>query len=520
MNKDSGISQGELGFFDRIRISLFKSSIEKELKKKRMKKLSKEINKFMKGAYNIKTKKVSSEFGAYIYEIYKLIHGLINSMKIDFINEKGVKIQQYLITQNLTDTQKSIVKSIDEENMRRNIVQIGAQKTLDFINDEISRMMNYFNKDTIIGINNTYNRLAGFSKFILYDFYILFKEFDNDFSGESASDDIRFKDSDGKYLIEDLMKLNKALTSVVFNSNLYAVFKNYEQFHELPIIDKKNFSKLMNMVNKLKKTKVVQNLIKIISGNFSYSMNMEYSNKDIVSNYGNTVYFDCKNIWTSLVTQNRNSKINKLQSDVFGETKILRLYHYTLEMSERLKRNNFTTFSLCKPMALLRTFYIEKYKINISNTINELIIKGDFADSSFQGKLSDVYYKAEKIQKTIFDFDTELSEEKKTGNTIKTYIHSTDKEKSKRKHLDEVVIGVNKNAKIIITNGIEYLLEIERLLRTLIDAYKSDSMDIITNIKTIHEKGNPEFIKKIAHSVRVCSYFTHLMKYYINLDNS
>lgn len=507
-----------LGLIDRIRMGLFGVRLEEIIKEKKRKDLRKQLDKFEKNLYTSRNRIVDARFGRFMYDFYCTLYPFIAPMKKDFVANHGAAVKNYIIAQNLSPEQQEIMQNLSEDKLHHLIGQHGFKESLDIISQETNRLGHLFPEASAGRMNHAYNRLLDFSRLACYDFFSLMKSFDDKFDEDPQQYTPHFHDEDGKYMVEDLTRLDVCLVSLEFDQALFELLLWYQQFLGQEISDKKAIKKLFAMAQRLKKHHVLPCLVRLITDNLDFQSAPVHSNENIILAFANTFYQQTKVVWESLRNTYRDKQIKSAENKLFADVQISGLKHYTAEDSERLKNAQVTGYAFHEPLAYQRTFFIEKYNRHIQGMVNELLLQGQFTESGLSRSVTDIYYRLNKVLPAMREFDERLDPETgDNGKLIKGYIHRAGNDPKAKEFLEKLIMEQNEDAKRLLVGGLRPLLQLEKILRKLVTEHKAGKETDVVNLGTISGKTNKEYLASMAQAVNDIVYLVQLMKFYVNL---
>lgn len=209
----------------------------------------------------------------------------------------------------------------------------------------------------------------------------------------------------------------------------------------------------------------------------------------------------------------RESYISKELNEIFGKNELLTLNGYNDEENRLIASVEQNTFSMIKPLRIIKTFVVIKYQKAIRESVNKIIVNGFFDNKTFQNDFSDVYYRSEKSFDRIVTFEEERTSPGRLGiETVHKYIDEYKKGGRSINLLNKVIDEINLDAKECVENETNVFFNLGNMLYAVLNDYKKPAPELVTNIKSIEGKGNKEFIAGLIRQYNDISKFIKVMK--------
>lgn len=503
------------GFFIRILKNLTnpKRRIYKELKK--------ELSRAKIDLYKLKQDTISTHIAKIIFEIYKLTYPLRNYFQLDKEKKRFTPSfeESYILSFHDEKSLELYKKISSEDEIKKTILQMGMdiKKATSYFEKIITEYLDNFDKEKITEINRSFSNLLYFARFVYYDFYILLREFDPNFEDAQFLKKPSFSPADGPLLRNDIYSLQQSLINFDEGKLLDIGMERAAKIKGFTPLDEKHYSRLKDLISTIKKNEYLVLILKAIDKKLTSPIFQTPAIIDIFS----TFVFKIRGLVFSTLSRFKKKiiedSIKDLISKIYDGDVVGRIKNYSELKNNQLEALGVSKFKYVEALNYLKAFITDKYKPVISKLINELIVEGIFVNKGLLNLLSNSYYYLNNLLNIIEEFDDDLDVEGNTGKTINRLIGNLKKDKNAKFVLERTIEDVNKRALLIISESLVNIKDLAKSIKIIIEDYKKNRPEVVSNIKKIRNVSNTQFIKELIDAYTTIYYFLKLMGFFVSL---
>lgn len=470
-----------MGFFDSI-FSLFVKETPERRFQKQIQTRVKELAALKPPVLDRKSGWVHEDFVKMLHEIFQPLMGLLALLKVEMFEKKGLTIRRTLMERITNDNQRRILAMLDEEEVRKAAKEVSKNDFYLTMENALKTFVSLYQEDEKAEANAEYNRLQALAKLGEYDFSLFFKDFDPNYNTESQGYKPRFMSKDGKYFVEDLKTIHKALMATTFDDTLIesigffyqAVGKDAPELRKL----KGGFRRLEELKNQM----VFDRLIQILSKDFEYRPDLLAFNDSILVGLIEQIIVERKEVVEAVFARVKGDHLASLQERLFGGETAPPMRHYTARNNNTLASHEVNIFEFTGELDLVKAFLILKWGKVMKEFVNNLIIRGKFKDSAAQKTLNDGYYQLNEMLNQLQRFDEDVGDAGKMGSRIKVLMLSIKKDRKSAMALSEIISEVNKNARDLVSAAILATKSLMDIFGRLDAAHAEQSKRMLLNV--------------------------------------
>ncbi len=484
--------------------------------------LLKDINNQIKSMpiviYNTRSEKITKKFGKLIFELYRYIFPLSGLINMHSKKERSEQIKEYFVTNTFNEEQKNIYMSLTDEGIKNLITQNGMKKSTKIINGSYKKLQKSMDKDALQNINLNYSVMSSIDDLLRFDLYPLLKKFAPGIKEGTIDKPPDFRDTDGKWLLEDLKNLCYVLYAINVNVDFSMPFKIYGEMKGTTIISDEDVKSFQNLLRQFVSEDYLTLLIRIIEENPFFRPVYNFTIHNVVQDFFTNLSTRIRNVRENVVSKLKGDKINSILKKLFGQTDFQTLTNYTKEKSEILYKKGVASFLYVEPLNYLKMFLKEIYNAYIMEVSNKFLIESNFVDKKFNQKFSVAFLDANDLMQEIQSFDVDYIGSDKIWGRIKSLLPNVMREQKLLVMVNKEVDEINNGAYMILTKSLNSFESLLQCYRTIVEEYKKSSQDIITNIKTIggSPADNKELIETIVKGYNDMQAIYALIKFIMN----
>lgn len=477
-----GKKSSSTSFFQKFFESLFNGNDPEAQKKRQLKSIAKNLSHSGYKFYRPGSDQILPQFAKFFYDVYKIIY----PAQIFFQGQPNPNFYKHLAVDfTLSDEQKQRAESLSEETI------ISLSKNMKFnelkqkVGQDIESFVSDFDIDKAAKIDSLYTKLLGFKSFCLYDFYFLLKKFDSSLREGEFNRAPKFEPIDGSYVAEDLKDFTSILCSIPLDedwSDLMALFKASRGSEP---IKPNQWNKIVQRLRLLHDGRVFDMIIQLTTKNPGYFTDSAVKQEHVVESYIDTTKKQAAAAIKKLESEQKNSRIDSLLSQIFNTNSVVILKHYTENTSAQIERKNLGGFEYAKPLNYLKAFLIEFVKRDVREYADLILIRGKWTMAQLSADMSEQYHQMMDASDKITVFDEKMAEEGEIGSKIKTLLPRADRDREAGNIIKTVLRDANSMAREYIVDTTKAMVNFAKTLKLVIEDHKKPKGEMIMNWKEL-----------------------------------
>lgn len=474
-----------MNFFDYIKYNLFNIRTPELVEKMRMEEYSDRISKQKYNFVDLKTKSLTAVCAKFIFEIYKVIGPLLSALKEEFIIKDGKQFSYYLIEVSFTDEIKELYSTLNRDYMTE---QIKGGKNPNNVFTEIKnnfiKFKKYISGESGKEINLTFNLLKDFAQLSNFDFFLFLRAFCPSFADGAYSSNPQFKPSSNMQIVDDLVKLDYAVNSIMIRKELLSALNIFQQYLGMSPIPEKNIKSFLTRIKYLQSPNVLSDIITYLLKDFTYKCTINPSNTNIFVNYITDFTNNLKKDMDSIVADIKSSKIAGMRNRMFNGIEILKLSNINEDKNEQLEKFDCPIFTCVEPIQYIKTFIIEMFDIDYKAALNDMFLGAEFISKERNSQGLDAFYILSDAREVIQEFDATLSPESENFKRLKTWIVSKNKANANRDLIETMVNKIDTEGNKIILSVYNSVIDLTTIIKNIVeDCNKGTKTEIINYSK-------------------------------------
>ncbi len=465
--------------------------------------------------YNPRNGSVTKNFGKIIFELYRYTQPLKELINIQGSKLALAKTKDFFVFYFMNEKQKSLYESLTGEGIKKILNSEGMKNSTKIINEYYKELQKSFEKEIIRKINLNFSVMFSLDELIRFDLYPLVKKFCPGMQEGDITEPPAFKDVDGIQVIELIKDLCYVLYSLNTTYDMREAFKILGEMKGATIISDEDIKNFQALVRKIISDDYLTSLIRIIEENPFYRPIYNFVEHNILNDFFTELSTDIKNSRDHLVDNLKRDKINQILNRLFNTTQFETLKFYNLEKSDILYKKGVKSFTFCEPLNYLKMFLKEIYNRYIMDSTNRLLIEGNYIDKHFNQKLSQAFLEANSFMDDIRRFDEEEIGSDKTWGRIKGLLPNVMREQKLLVLVNKEIEEMNYTAEAIVQKAAQTFSVLLSCIKSIVEEYKTNSQDILANVKTIGGSANENkiFIESLVRAYNDIQAIYALLKF-------
>ena len=450
------------------------------------------------------------------YSMYKVVGPA--QVLLESLKDSGV-IRSIIIENHLSSEQRALVDSLSEANIRKRCANASSLKDIrDQIKEELIQTYTFFDMNASRQINQLYCSMMAMQDFIKFDYYFLLKKFDSLLPERDYKYLPRFEAINGEYILDDLKDFDLILPLINETEDWDAILNVFSQYRDMEVIARDGWKKILLTLKDLKRTRLLELIIKILDGNPAYKVLPESYSYEIVEDYLSAIKKTAEETLMSIVGERKKNQRDSLLTNIFGTTSVVRMKFYTEKANMAFSKKIASGFIYVEPLNFLKAFLLDYYKGPIRHMTDRLLITGQWSSNIASQQFSESYHQLMNLTDKLIQFDNSLADETELGAKLRRMVRAVDRDRNALDSMRSVLKQVNGQASFILNESVQHLLVVGKNMKRCIDDYRSPKHELIVNWRDIESMSNEPLVNQMSELYKKIYYFLQLMQYYLKED--
>lgn len=503
------VNESSQGVVQRL-LSFFLNANDPEREKRKLlKDIGKQLKKQKYKFYKPKSGEALPGLAKFFHDIYKIIGP--TQVLLDHAATSSV-LKQIIIEQTLSDEQIAMKEGLSEEEIRKLAESLDHKTLVQRLKDRMVSLYAAFDAERVKQINAKYNLLQVFLQFIHYDYYFFLKKFDSGLPERDFIYNPRFEQINAEYISDDLKDWLDVAILVDRNQPWQELFDDLQIYREMPVIDSNQWKKQVRNVTEVKKSLVLELIIRHVDKDPYYKAKGSRPNEHIVEEYLSKIKTNTELTVQKILKERRTGKIEKLLMQIFGTVAISRMKNYTEKNNVMFSKKMMAGYMHVSALNYLKAFLLDYYKKDIREVVDNLLIRGKWSTNLMSQQLSDAFHTVMNISDQLVQFDESLGDEGERGIALRSAIKRADRDAASMRNLREQLKKVNDEALKMIQLSAQNLIAVGKTLKVVIEDYDHKPRELILNWKEIEIASDNQIRTQLADIYKKIYYFIQLLQ--------
>jgi len=510
----SGANQTPPGFqalLEKLVGIFFRSSDQEREKKRLLKQLGKSLKKSRYKFFKPRSKEALPGMARFFFEIYRTI-GPAQQI-LDHAETSDV-LKAVTVERNLEPDQKKAKEEFDEERLKELSTSMDTKELLGRVRENMVTFFGNFDSERAKEINETYNYIQRFLNFIRFDYFFLLKKFNSNLQEGSFDQVPKFEAINGEYITDDLKDFIEVMYPMEANADWDTVFDILNEYRGVEVIARPGWKKIITQVEQVKKSGIILNIVQYLDKDPFYKGMMQIPKKRIVEAYLNNLKSKTEAAIQKIISEQRNKKVDKLATLVFGTSSIVRMKHYTEKFNLVVSKKSRGGFLYTAPLNYLKAFLLDYVKKDVRELHDIIIVRGKWANNITPQHISDAFHQLMEISDRLIAFDEYLAEENEGGMKLKKALTSRS-DSGKPGSLDTVLKSINDNAKSLINDSAQQLIVLGKNLKNVLTDVEKPRHELLLNWKEVSGFVEDDLKERIVDAYKKIYYFIQLLQVFV-----
>jgi hypothetical protein len=240
-------------------------------------------------------------------------------------------------------------------------------------------------------------------------------------------------------------------------------------------------------------------LLRAIKGEPGFTPDTGRARTSFLDSYKNRAFTQFQRDKDRIQRERHEDSLAQEIKALFPDREVLEMESYNEENSALLSRDSPESFSLVKPMRIMKTFVLEVFERELKEPVKKVLVEGYFDNKAFQNNMANVFFQCEHSADRLALFEEQLSGNGRVSVVaMKRYLEEARRGKDIMDFLGKLVDGINAKAGELIENETSLFSMLAESLVEIAADFKRPAPELVANVRTLGGARNKDLIAAVA----------------------
>jgi hypothetical protein len=490
-----------LEFFAKL-LSFFHGKKPEDGKYRLLKKLAKDIHSGP-GAqfYKPKSMEIQPALGKILYDLYKtLAHAQVFLQNAAASEQlKRIAVEAFLDMKFLDARQRLNAEYFMERAQTMPIAEISR-----LLREDLAMFSSAFNAAFIARADRCYNQILSLAQLAAFDYFFFLRKFDPGITERNFTTAPHFKPVQGRLLLSQLEDFLEAAFPVAAAAEadwpvVLRILKTYK--NNLDVVKEDEWAQALKKLQDLQRSSILELMIRHISQDPRHEFKIPVSSEHVAEAYLEECRQEVEVAFSEFFYSQKQSQINVLARELFGDPDIKRLQYYTEKDNEAFVQRGLRGFAYTQSLNYLKIFLIDFFQQDMQNLCELLLIRGHWASMEESRKMSEAFNILLNNINSLLDLEQSLGENGEEGARIRSVLIKTVRNHSLVRQLNSILQRINDEAWGLLTSTAEALVSLGKQFKEILVDAKKEGVYIL-NFRELQKESEPPLTQHLIISYK------------------
>ncbi len=466
------------GLFARF-LALFTDLGDPEWEKRRQLKLiERQLHASRQRFYNPRRSQVLPGLAVFFHGIYKV---LAPARTLIGRAESSNLLRTLLIESSLSESQKRLHadlqdEAIAERSRRAAGADVGAE-----VKADLEAFVAGFDAEKIRAINLAYGHLMALLDLVHFDFYFFLRKFDSTLPEANFTVSPHFAAIDAGYVVEDLRELWDCILALDATAEWNPLLEVLKSYRDVEIIPRDGWKRVLQAVTQLKRSRLLELIIKHAEGDPGYRPRPAVHGERIVDAYLQKFRTQVELASQRVASDQRGRRVEELARLVFGSPPAQKLRNYAERSNAELRGLVTGGYTQTVPLNYLFAYLQDHFDKEMRPVVDLLLIRGKWTANQVSQQVSEALHTVLQHRDRLLKLDQDLDEEGDVGLRLATALRRAERDRSAVSEIRKTLQEVNATARQIMVGIVRALIALGKSVKDLIEDRDRKRGELIVN---------------------------------------
>jgi Family of unknown function (DUF5312) len=501
--------------FQKIFGMFFSSSDPEAEKRRQLKAIAKDLSKVRYKWYRPGSEEALPGMGKFFYDVYKVI----GPAQVMLANANSSTVLKNIVVElGLSSNQLKLKDGLTEEAIKERAKNASPKELSLQIKNELSAFVAEFDAAKIQTMDTLYSQLELMVNFVSFDFFFLLKKFDSSIPERTFTYSPKYETIRGEYVLDDLKDFAHVAYSLPLDADWPRIFAIVKAYRDVEPVAMGQWNKLINALGEIRRTGVLEMIIRHLSKDPSYVVQPETISDRIVDTYIQKMKTQTEMTTQQIQVENRTGKANELLKQIFGTESIVRLKNYAERANAAYEKKMLGGYIYVEELNYMKAFLIDYFKRDIRAITDLFLVRGKWTIPTMSTGYSGSFHELLELSDAITAFDDSLAEDAEVGSKLRGMLSRAERDREVIKQLRTNLKDVNDLAFKYLSSGTQHFIVIARTLKNILEDFEKTPHALISNWKELEMNSDRPIKEWIVEVYRQIYSFVMLMQLFLKDD--
>jgi hypothetical protein len=456
-----------------------------------------------------KTEEADSSLGQFFYSLYKLILPVRIFMKDQ---AKTARLRQIVLEAFMDQGIIDLVKHLNPAVIEQRSKNTNPEGLTVQISKDIEELSAKFDSDRIAGVNRCYNLIMTIFQLANFDYPVLLRKFDPNFTEGPFSTDPKFSPAKVGLMVKELGEFLAVSQAITPENDWKTLLKLLRICAGEEMIADSQFAQMLMGLRDVVNSKILELIVQIGIRNPVWACKPKIPDERIADSWLEVRIVKAQECIDRISNTEKNKQINVLLKDIFYGGDLTHLENYTPVKSDYFRNRELAYYTYAEGLNYLAVFLNEYLQKDIRELFDILLIRGQWTNNGDSKELSEEFHQLLEMPQAIEKLDASLTDEGPNGSRLKASLIRIERDPGQARYIESIIDSINEEALELINKATQHFTVIEKHLKNLTDDMQKKHPELIINWKELGNVSKDPLFEVMAENHRRINCFVQLMR--------
>jgi hypothetical protein len=421
-------------------------------------------------------------------------------------------MRQLTVEAFMTKEGLELIRKLRPDSVQELVKRLEPRELSRVLREDLTALFEAFDGNRIAAMNRCFELISALIQFARFDFLSLLRRFDTDLPEGTAAYAPRFQPARGADLVEELGQFRAAIQNLEPSDawkNALTVLKIANEGHELLPLPQWNM--LVTNLRELKTSSIIDLIGQYTSKNPIWQVKYKAADALLAESWLEAKSVEVQGVIDTVLSRQRDSRIETLAIAVFGATAITKLQFYNTEISKSCITLGLDGFAYAAPLNYLFLFIEDFVTKEMQELCDILLVRGQWVNNSLSLEMSNAVHTITDVTDPIKALDSTLSDAGTRGFRFRSALTRAGKDKAQARFINHISGELDDGAIKLINAAVKGLVAVGKFMKNLLGDSQKDPSEIIINWKELGYFTKVPMSRRLTDAYKKINYFVQLM---------
>jgi hypothetical protein len=368
-------------------------------------------------------------------------------------------------------------------------------------------------------MNRCYNLITALLQFARFDFLSLLRRFDTSVPEGVTGYVPRFQPVKAAEALNEMGRFRAVIQNLEPGDdwkNALAALKIARDGQELFPFNTWNM--LLTNLRELKNSSIIELMGQLASGNPIWQVKHEVIDEQLAETWLLAKEKEVNTVIDTVLTKQRNSRIEALAVGVFGSASVTKLSFYNREISNACIDIGLNGFAYAAPLNYLLAFIEDFITKEMQELCDILLVRGQWINNSLSLEMSGAVHTITDTVEPIEALDLSLSDTGTYGPRFRGALSRAERDKTQARYVNNIADELDDKALDLINEAVQGLVVVGKHMKNLLGDSQKSPPEIIINWKELGYFSKLPITQRLTDAYKKINYFVQLLLLHIHSE--